>query len=959
MKRHIMIFAAFAAVISCNNVDGILEPQSPEVSITAGHTKTVVGQDGITWDGTEEIAALFTNNEEGEFHTEKFTNTKEAGKTAKFVGRINSKVHTSKGWDDAVYCVYPSTSLSEEVGAIMHTLPVEQYAHAEADGSFASGLNLAYAKFPLSDLEKSLQGKVIFNNALTALRMTPGSGDIMSITVNGSAPLTGTAPMVFDNDGKLVLDVKAQWTGNSSVVLKPAKGKECFTEGVTYNILVYPGEHETFSVTLNYKDCGDYTRTLKTAPTLEPSQYYVIGFNSDSNEIILKLANSVTALEGLLPSLDQLEGNVQGLESQIQSVTLLSEYINNAAYAQYGQFNTGLQKLDLQLDYIVRPEYAAEALVEAFKTDPSIVSGLLRYTDTGGNKQYADLTVNDLIIKEATFGKYVTAMVGATNIPKQFYDGIYSASVALNVKANKTDVLSDFANLIPKAGSAIGGSYLKNIPAIPGATVVIPFNFAVANPAASYLLDVDVDKTENVDWATVNYDRTLKTGNLSVRISESASVESQNAVLSLVITDGDYQETISQEFTFVDSGARINFVNPGKVDYIGGEVTLEMDVQNVKNYLLTCTGAKQDGAVFSFDENSGNERTATVECEAELQGVSLKYRKSFTLTQSAVNTPLTRDYYVGDNNVKVLQSATNTSIRNSLNIVILGDGYKKKDLAAGGLFERRANSAMENFFGLEPFASYRNRFKVYMAGYESEDEGTDITSENLSLRTYFDSYWSGTSTAISLTNEGKQKVNSVVNNDLGLMDGNYYRTIVIMLVNTDADAGSTFYPYQSSGNLGGDGYDSFAVACVGANSTGFGGLIRHEAGGHAFGRLADEYITVENGTSLSAENKTNLSNAHSKGFYWNVTADYNNYSLWKTLTDAGYSSEEVGYYEGAWRGATGCWRSSLTSIMQSTRNTGNFNAISRYAIWRRIVLQSDGYENDTMTDFKAYDQKNR
>ena len=327
-------------------------------------------------------------------------------------------------------------------------------------------------------------------------------------------------------------------------------------------------------------------------------------------------------------------------------------------------------------------------------------------------------------------------------------------------------------------------------------------------------------------------------------------------------------------------------------------------------------------------------------------------------------------YYVGaGENVKKLQSATNANIQNHLNIVILGDGYVQKDYAEGGLFERRATSAMENFFGIEPFKSYRDRFDVYMAGYIYDKnldgngdyvyEGTDNNTLGLDVHTYFDSWWDGTSTAISLAESGKTKVINAVQNDLGLTGGAYYRTIVIMLINSDANAGSTFYPEQNVGNLSGDGYHSFSVACVAANSTGFGGLVKHEAGGHAFGRLADEYITVAEGTTVSEANKTSLANAHKVGFYTNVTTDYNNYDHFKMFTNAGYTPAEVGYYEGAWRGSFGVWRSSATSIMQSSGNTGNFNAVSRYAIWRRIILQAKGIENDTMTDFVSYDQKNR
>lgn len=953
MKRIILFFAAIAAVISCRKGEELTPPsQTPKVYITAGHLRSTIADNGaVTWEGNEEIAVRFTKGAE-DLHIEKFTNNVPGGR-AVFEGTIKSHVKSDQGWDDEVYCIYPSTSVKDN-GTIKHSLPVIQTPHGDKEGSFASDLNISYAPVSLHALEARPQGSgdkandepmVFFNNALTVVRVQPGSDDIKSVTLRGSAPLAGEAVMGIDKDGLLVVTEDGDEWGSKTVTLKAAEG-ECLTKDTIYNILVYPGKQTTFSVTINYKDYGNYTRNLKSGADLAPATHYIIGFNSDSEVAIDKVTGSIPTL----PSLDELEENIDALNEQVQSVTLLSDYLDNAAYASY----SALMKNDLVLDYIVKPEAAAEALVEAFKTDNTLVSAVATYKST---TNYNDLTVRSLELSEIEgVGKVVTARINANGISDNFYNGTLEALVALQVKSGATDLISDFAKLVPKVGSGLGSDYLENTPSVPGARVAIPFKYSVSDPGASFTITATGENVENVYLN--NYKD--NNGNFSVVFSEKATISSPKVTLTLTVGTGENAEVHSLDFTFVESDAKIEFVDPGAVDYIGGEVKVAMENENIKSYILTCSGAKQDGDIFSFDENTGGQRTATVLCEATLLNAPLKYYKTLTLTQRASGTDLTRKYYVGaGKNVKQLQTKSNASTRNALNIVILGDGYKKKDLAEGGLFERRATSAMENFFGLEPFSSYRDRFTVYMAGYESVDEGTDITSQSLSLNTYFNSYWSGTDTAISLTTEGKQKVIDVVKIDLGLTEGNYYRTIVIMLVNTNADAGSTFYPEQNTGSQSGDGYHSFSVACVAANSTGFGGLVRHEAGGHAFGRLADEYITVADFVTLSAENKTNLTNAHGKGFYTNVTADNGNYAHWKMFTDAGYTSEEVGYYEGAWRGYYGCWRSSQTSIMQSTRNTGNFNAVSRYAIWRRIVLQSKGYENDTMTDFISYDKKNR
>ena len=968
MKRIILFFAAIAAVISCRKGEELTPPsQTPKVYITAGHLRSTIADDGaVTWEGNEEIAVRFTKGAE-DLHIEKFTNNVPGGR-AVFEGTIKSHVKSDQGWDDEVYCIYPSTSVKDN-GTIKHSLPVIQTPHGDKEGSFASDLNISYAPVSLHALEARPQGSgdkandepmVFFNNALTVVRVQPGSDDIKSVTLRGSAPLAGEAVMGIDKDGLLVVTEDGDEWGSKTVTLKAAEG-ECLTKNTIYNILVYPGKQTTFSVTINYKDYGNYTRNLKSGADLAPATHYIIGFNSDSEVAIDKVTGSIPTL----PSLDELEENIDALNEQVQSVTLLSDYLDNAAYASY----SALMKNDLVLDYIVKPEAAAEALVEAFKTDNTLVSAVATYKST---TNYNDLTVKSLELSEIEgVGKVVTARINANGISDNFYNGTLEALVALQVKSGATDLISDFAKLVPKVGSGLGSDYLENTPSVPGARVAIPFKYSVYDPGASFTITATGENVEDVYLN--NYKD--NNGNFSVVFSGEATISSPKVTLTLTVGTGENAEVHSLDFTFVESDAKIEFVDPGAVDYIGGEVKVAMENENIKSYILTCSGAKQDGDIFSFDENTGGQRTATVQCEATLLNAPLKYYKTLTLTQRASGTALTRKYYVGaGKNVKQLQTKSNQHTQNALNIVILGDGYVQKDYAEGGLFERRATSAMENFFGIEPFKSYRDRFDVFMAGYiydKSQDqgktppeggfvyEGTDNNTLGLDVHTYFDSWWDGTSTAISLAASGKTKVINAVQNDLGLTNGAYYRTIVIMLINSDANAGSTFYPEQTTGNLSGDGYHSFSVACVGANSTGFGGLIRHEAGGHAFGRLADEYITVADFVTLSAENKTNLTNAHGIGFYTNVTADNGNYAHWKMFTDAGYTSEEVGYYEGAWRGYYGCWRSSQTSIMQSTGNTGNFNAVSRYAIWRRIILQAKGIENDTMVDFVSYDQKNR
>ena len=968
MKRYFMVFlAAAAAMVSCHKepVQGP-QPDQPqyedarEVTIEAGTlSKTVLAGDKVMWEGGDEIALIFHHSTDAPHVNKTFANEEKelTSDRAIFRGLVPNSVTVDNGYNDLGFAVYPKTAILED-GTFSHALPAEQ--EASADGSFASGLNLSSAALALSEMGEGGSTKTDFRSALSILRLNLTS-DIKSVTLTGPAPLAGGAPLQMyynaenaeDADNGRLLVAEGQWSNPSnSVTLKPSDGASVFTDG-TYNILVWPGMQEGLTISVEFKNLGEYEKVSSISTSkpaiFKPAKYYKLNFANSEELVVEDITDRLEDVENNLPDLGEVEANVAALLAQVQSVTLMTEYLDNAVYAPYGTFNNGMQKLDVALDYIVKPESAAEALVEAFRADPSIAKGILGYRKSTGFEEAGEMTVNDLVLANAPFGKYVTASVSAGSISKDFYDGKYGASVALQIKSGKTEILSDFANLVPKAGSAISGSYLKNIPVIPGARVVIPFNFAVSDASASYT--VKVASTENVDWATVNYNTDFRTGNLSVQINGAKAIGSQNVTLALTIGNGDNAEVISHTFTFVDSGSRIDFVDPGKMDYIGGQMTLDVTTQNIKNYMLSCSGVSQSGNVFTFTENTGAERTVNVECQATISSVSLNFYKSITLTQKAYGTSLSKTYYTNGQKV-VLNQATATGCSNYFNIVILGDGYQKKDLAVGGKFERSARSAMDSFFSVEPYKSFKDRFNVYMVAYESTDEGTDIKSSGVEKNTYFGTYCQGGGNTAAYVADTAPVINAV-KAAAGSSDAQYYRSIAMLLVNTDENSGSTGYPYRDANSGFVNGYSSFAIAVLAANSTGTNGLVKHEAGGHAFGRLADEYYT--NGKTVSSANKTDLSNWHAKGWYWNVNPS--NSGNYYKFTNSAYSSSEVSYIEGAWGYQYGMYRPTEGGMMQGS--TGVFNAPSRHAIYHRIITESEGANAYSWSKFLDYDQKNR
>ena len=362
----------------------------------------------------------------------------------------------------------------------------------------------------------------------------------------------------------------------------------------------------------------------------------------------------------------------------------------------------------------------------------------------------------------------------------------------------------------------------------------------------------------------------------------------------------------------------------------------------------------QSGRSFTFTVNK-NTMTADMSYDHSFMFMSsdgkvLPQDKVFYHDVNLSRDGLTRSY--ADGEVVMLNKASSGHI--PLNIVILGDGYQAKDMRVGGKFERSARGTMDSFFAVEPFKSFKNRFDVYMVPFMSVDEGTDVTSSGIQRDTYFSSVCAGGNNTLVTCNY--DKVLEAVNG-LGLTKQNYslYRTVVILLVNTSEQSGSCWYIKDGKidDSIVGDGYKSMAIAMLAANTTGTNGLIRHEAGGHGFGRLADEYNW--GGTADDAKKANLLDQQTNYGFYWNVCASPGPESPWAHFVGLeGY--EDVGYYEGAWGCSSGLYRPTENSIMLN--NQGSFNAPSREIIYKRIILQSEGAGSYSFEKFLEYDKVN-
>lgn len=299
-----------------------------------------------------------------------------------------------------------------------------------------------------------------------------------------------------------------------------------------------------------------------------------------------------------------------------------------------------------------------------------------------------------------------------------------------------------------------------------------------------------------------------------------------------------------------------------------------------------------------------------------------------------------------DGEVVELQKATEG---NGIDVILIGDGYTDR-LIADGTYGNVMKEAMEYFFASEPVKTYRNLFNVYAVTAVSENEV--YTSES---STAIDAYF-GTATQVGGNNG---KAIDYARNAISAERMN--DAVIIVIMNSPAFAG-TCYMYDPVNNYQTDYYGngtSVSYFPIGINEEAVAQLIKHEAVGHGFAKLADEYAYKINGAIGESEIAL-IQSYQMYGWYKNI--DFTNDPAeikWSAfLSDPRYDNQDVDIYEGAYTYMTGVYRSSKDGAMNS--GVGPFNAPSREAIYYRIhkLAYGESWEYD-YEDFVEYDAINR
>ena len=306
------------------------------------------------------------------------------------------------------------------------------------------------------------------------------------------------------------------------------------------------------------------------------------------------------------------------------------------------------------------------------------------------------------------------------------------------------------------------------------------------------------------------------------------------------------------------------------------------------------------------------------------------------------------DYYYSTDfskhkQIDTLQIAT---IGNGIDIILMGDAYSDRQIQ-DGTYHNDMEYLYEQLFTVEPYRSFKEMFNVYYVNVVSYTEGY----ENLSsaLCGVF-----GEETQVGGNDE-----NVIRYARCAITDDRLDEAMVIVAMNSDKYAGTCYMYNPSFNNNYGTGL-SISYFPKGGDAATFAQLLHHEALGHGFAKLADEYAYEHYGAvpdetiTLHQEQQTNW------GWWKNIdfTNDPASIRWSRLLLDERYQYDGLGAFEGGLTYWTGVWRPTENSIMRY--NTGGFNAPSREAIYYRIhkLAYGDEWEYD-YEKFVEWDAKNR
>ena len=297
--------------------------------------------------------------------------------------------------------------------------------------------------------------------------------------------------------------------------------------------------------------------------------------------------------------------------------------------------------------------------------------------------------------------------------------------------------------------------------------------------------------------------------------------------------------------------------------------------------------------------------------------------------------------YSEDGKVVLLNKATEGK---GIPIVLMGDGFVDQEIA-DSTYSKVMNQAMDNLFSEEPIKSLRDYFNVYQVTAVSPRnhfEGISSTA----FGTVPDRQTMGIEVDAGAVMKYVKKVESI----------DSLNTLAVVILNTNINRGVTYMMGSNKQEY------NYAIALCpvidSLKSEIFRQVLTHEAVGHGFAKLADEYVRSTEGSATDEDIKR-LKELHEKwAWFMNVDSERDSAKvIWtKFIYDPEFANEQISTYEGGYTFYKGVYRPTQESMMRS--NNAPFNAPSRQAIYNKVMKLGLG-KTPSYEEFVAFDQQHK
>ena len=300
------------------------------------------------------------------------------------------------------------------------------------------------------------------------------------------------------------------------------------------------------------------------------------------------------------------------------------------------------------------------------------------------------------------------------------------------------------------------------------------------------------------------------------------------------------------------------------------------------------------------------------------------------------------DYIYGEDEWLTLQKATRGNT-GGINVVIIGDGFNAKDIAEGDCLPALKEAA-QYLITIEPYKTYSKYFNIYI-GFAMSNESGIGTVNTIRYNRFGTTFTSGVGLRADYDEIFSYALNAPTVNQ-----NNLNQTLIIIVPNTTEYGGITQMWEDGS-----------AIAICPRSTDAYPydsrGVLQHEAGGHAFGKLGDEYIYhnafIDACHCICCSHVGAINQAKSLGWYDNLSLTGKMHEVpWSHLIFDSRYSNLVDIYEGGFMHSRGVFRSEQNSCMNN--NVPYFNAISRESIVRRIKKYAG--ETFSFEEFVANDK---